>query len=96
MQNVDANLWKTVFDKVDKLVRILSWSSRSIERELMRLTISSHADCIHSRADAIARLGVDMDPDANYILRKSRYGDARVYRQVVQYSTRCLAFAIDG
>ena len=49
----------------------------------------------NNRADALAKLGVDMHPD-DAINRRACVADAGKIVQVVQYMTRCLSYAIDN
>ena len=70
------------------------WESRS--------TTDADADGIfyrmqiitNNRVDALAETGVDMHPD-DTDLWKACYSDAKAYCHIVQYITKCLAFAMD-
>ena len=94
---VDADLWKLVFDKVDDLgadvVRVFKIKAhRNIRNALGpydRMQIIAN-----NKADALAKLGANLHPD-DRDRRLSCYSDARLYAQVVKFSTRCLAYAID-
>ena len=95
---VDADLWKSVFDKVDDLGSDIVWV---VKIKAHRKVTDAIGDfdrmqiVANSRADALAKLGVDLHPDAQ-VQRKSCYSDALIYKQIVQYMTRCLAFAMDN
>ena len=61
----------------------------------MQIIANYRADALKKQkgADALAKIGVDMHPD-DIDLRKACYSGAKAYCHIVQYMTKCLAFAM--
>jgi hypothetical protein len=94
---VDADLWCAVFDKVDDVGAECVYVFKFKAHRHVRSAIDDHDRMqivANNRADALAKMGVTMHEDC-IERRLACYSDAKKYKEVVKYSTRCLSWAID-
>ena len=95
---VDADLWSQVFAAVDDVGCELC----SVAKLAAHRKVESAEDALdkmqiiaNNRADALAKLGVDLHPDDSNS-RGACVADAKKVVQVVKFMTRCLSYAIDN
>ena len=94
---VDADLWAFVFKKVDDLgeenVRIFEIKAHRKIGDAIDAYDGMQIQA-NNRADALAKLGVEMHPD-NYERRNECIVDAKKYVHIMKYMSKCLANSID-
>ena len=95
---IDAGLWVSVFDKAEDLgLEFIKVHKVQAHRKLEhaenaydRMQIQAN-----SRADALAKFGVELHPD-NKDFRKTCVADARKLSHILKFMAKCLAYSIDN